>query len=103
MDEGTQKHLDLEQDAALSSIGPKSTTPGIKVDPDMAEMTRRLEQAYTVLIEHLSEEELSLINATIIRMSILLINKVQKNDTQERDEEVREMDGADKGVRGVRH
>ena len=82
----TQQDLYLGQNAVPSSAGSESTTPGTEVNPDRAEMTRGLEQVYTVLIEHLSEEELSLINATIIRMSVLLIKKFQKNDTREMDE-----------------
>ena len=101
MDEETQKHLDLGQDAALSSIGSKSTTPGTKVNTDMAETaetTRCLEQAYSFLIQHFSEEDLS----TMVRMSVLLIKKARENDT-EMDEEVREMDEANKGAREVSH
>lgn len=41
-------YLDVGQDAALSSIGSKSTTPGTKVNTDMAETTRRLEQSYSL-------------------------------------------------------
>ena len=101
MDGETQQNLNLGQDAVPSSTGSETTTPGTEVSPDRADMTRGLEQAYTVLIEHLSEEEISLINATIVQMTVLLMKRVQRNNTHETDEEGSEIDEANERGREV--
>ena len=101
MDGETQQYLHLGQDAVPSSTGSETITPGTEVSPDRAEMTRGLEQAYTVLIDHLSEEEVSLINATIVRLSVLLIRRVQRDNTHETVEEGSEIDEANERGREV--
>ena len=47
----TQQHLQVGQDAVLSSTRTESATPGTEVNTDMVETTRSLEQSYSLPIQ----------------------------------------------------